>query len=171
MEKRVFKEKIYAILAKLIKAMANPHRLEIIDLLGQGERSVEEIAKQTNISIANASQHLQVLKTVNLVDIRREGNFVNYRLAGEGIYQAWQNIRELGIERVAEIEKVIREFRKNTNTLEALKIDDLLNRLKSGKIMLLDIRPVEEYNNGHIPSAINIPIEELSSKLKDLSRN
>ena len=111
MEKRVFKEKIYTILAKLIKAMANPHRLEIIDLLAQGERSVEEIAKQTNISIANASQHLQVLKTANLVDIRREGNFVHYRLAGEGIFQAWQNIRELGIERVAEIEKVIREFR------------------------------------------------------------
>ena len=171
MEKRIFKDKIYSILAGMIKAMANPHRLEIIDLLGQGEKSVEEIARETNMSVANASQHLQVLKTANLVEIRREGNFIHYRLSHEKIYRSWQTIRELGLERMAEMEKLIKDFREKRNTLESVKIDELLVRLKSKNIVLLDVRPGGEYKNGHIPNAINIPIEELSARLKKLSKN
>ena len=90
MEKRIFKDKVYSILANMIKAMANPHRLEIIDLLGQGEKSVEEIAIDTDMSVANTSQHLQVLKAANLVEIRRGGNFIHYRLSHEEIYKSWQ---------------------------------------------------------------------------------
>jgi rhodanese-related sulfurtransferase/predicted transcriptional regulator len=171
MEKRIFKDKVYSILAKMIKAMANPHRLEIVDLLGQGERSVEEIAVETNMSIANTSQHLQVLKAANLVEIRREKNYIHYRLAHEEIYKSWQNLRQLGLERVAEIEKLIKDFREEKNVLEAIKLDELLNRLKSKNIVLLDVRPSTEYKNGHIPKAINIPVEELSVKLKKLPRN
>ena len=171
MEKRIFKDKIYSILAGMMKAMANPHRLEIIDLLGQGEKPVEEIAAETNMSVANASQHLQVLKTANLVEIRREGNFIHYRLSHEEIYKSWQTMRELGLERMAEMEKLIKDFREKRNTLEGVKIDELLIRLKSKNIVLLDVRPAGEYKNGHIPKAINIPSEELSAKLKKLSKN
>jgi len=155
----------------MIKAMANPHRLEIIDLLGQGEKPVEQIATETNMSIANASQHLQVLKAANLVEIRREKNFIHYRLAHEEIYKSWQNLRELGLERVAEIEKLVKDFREKKNVLEAINLDELLNRLKSKNIVLLDVRPSSEYKNGHIPKAINIPVEELSIRLKKLPKN
>ncbi len=171
MEKRVFKDKVYSILARMIKAMANPHRLEIVDLLGQGEKSVEEIASETNMSVANASQHLQVLKAANLVEIRREKNFIHYRLAHEEIYKSWQNLRELGMERAAEIEKLINDFREKKDGLEPINMEELLKRLKSKNIVLLDVRPEGEYNKGHIPEAINIPVEELSAKLKKLPKN
>src|SRR4030095_12699654 len=171
MEKRIFKDKVYSILARMIKAMANPHRLEIIELLGQGEKSVEEIAIETNMSIANASQHLQVLKAANLVEIRREKNFIHYRLSHEEIYKSWQNLRELGMERVAEIEKLINDFREKKDGLEPINLEELLDRLKSKNIVMLDVRPEGEYHKGHIPQAINIPVEELSAKLKKLSKN
>jgi len=171
MEKRIFKDKVYTILAKMVKAMANPHRLEIVDLLGQGEKSVEEIASETNMSVANASQHLQVLKTANLVDIRREKNFVHYRLAHEEIYKSWKNLRELGMERVSEIDKLLRDFREKKDGLEPINLKELLKRLKSKNIVLLDVRPEREYNKGHIPQAINIPLEELSPKLKMLPKS
>jgi rhodanese-related sulfurtransferase/predicted transcriptional regulator len=170
-EKRVFKDRVYSILAEMIKAMANPHRLEIIDLLSQGEKSVEEIANETNMSIANASQHLQVLKAANLVEIRREKNFIHYRLAHEEIYKSWKNLRELGMERVAEIQKVVNDFRDKRDGLEPINLEELLNRLKSKNIVLLDVRPQGEYSKGHIPQAINIPVDELSAKLKKLSKS
>ncbi len=171
MEKRVFKDKIYSILAGIVKAMANPHRLEIIDLLSQGEKSVEEIASETNMSVANASQHLQVLKSANLVEIRREKNFIHYRLAHEDIYKSWQNLRDLGLERVAEIEKVINDFREIKDGLEPINLDELLSRLKSKNIVLLDVRPESEFKKGHIPQAINIPVKELSASFKQLPKN
>jgi rhodanese-related sulfurtransferase len=171
MEKRIFKDKVYSILATMIKAMGNPHRLEIIDLLGQGEKSVEEIAIDTGMSIANTSQHLQVLKAANLVEIRRGGNFIHYRLSHDEIYKSWQALRELGLERIAEMERLMKDFREKRNTLEAVKIPELLKRLKSKNIVLLDVRPAGEYKNGHIPDAINIPVEELSAKLRKLAKN
>jgi len=123
------------------------------------------------MSIANASQHLQVLKAANLTEIRREKNFVHYRLAHEEIYKSWKNFRELGIERVAEIKKVVNDFREEKNLLKPINIDELLKRLNSRNVMLLDVRPKQEYNNGHIPKAINIPPDELSSRLKKLSKS
>src|SRR4030095_6681187 len=171
MEKRIFKDKVYSILATMVKAMANPRRLDIVDLLGQGEKSVEEISVETSMSVANTSQHLQVLKTANLVEIRRVGNFIYYRLAHEEIYKFWQSLRELGQERIAEMNKLIKDFREKRSNLEALKIDELLNRLTSKNIVLLDVRPSGEYNNGHIPEAINIPVEKLSAKLKRLPKS
>jgi rhodanese-related sulfurtransferase/predicted transcriptional regulator len=171
MEKRIFKDKVYSLLAKMIQAMSNPHRLEIIDLLGQGEKSVDQLAKETHMAIANASQHLQVLKAANLVEVRRDGNFIYYRLAHEEIYKSWQTMRQLGLERIAEMQKIIKEFREKRNMLEEVKIDDLLTRMKSRNIVLLDVRPTSEYATGHIPDAINIPVEELTHQLKNLSKN
>ena len=171
MEKRIFKDKVYSLLARMIQAMANPRRLEIIDLLGQGEKSVDQLAKETHMAVANASQHLQVLKGANLVDVRREGNFIYYRLAHDEIYRSWQTMRQLGLERIAEMEKTIKEFRENLNVLEEVRIDELLTRMKSRNIILLDVRPTSEYNTGHIPGAINIPVDYLTHQLKKLSKN
>jgi rhodanese-related sulfurtransferase/predicted transcriptional regulator len=171
MDKRIFKDKVYAILANMIKAMANPHRLEIIDLLGQGEKTVEEIASETNVSFANASQHLQVLKAANLVAIRRQGNHIYYSLAHEEIYRSWQALRQLGLGHIAEMEKLVKDFREKRSSLEALKIDELLTRMKSKNIVLLDVRPETEFKNGHIPGAINTPIKELPTNLKKLPKN
>jgi rhodanese-related sulfurtransferase len=171
MEKRIFKDKVYSLLARMIQAMANPRRLEIIDLLGLGEKSVDQLAKETHMTVANASQHLQVLKGANLVDVRREGNFIYYRLAHEEIYRSWQTMRQLGLERIAEMEKIIKEFREKRNVLEEVKIDELLTRMKSRNIILLDVRPSSEYNTGHIPGAINIPVDDITYQLKKLSKN
>jgi rhodanese-related sulfurtransferase/DNA-binding transcriptional ArsR family regulator len=171
MEKRIFKDKAYSILATMIKAMANPHRLEIVDLLGQGEKTVEEIANETSMSIANTSQHLQVLKGANLVEIRREGNFIHYKLTHEEIYRSWQMLRELGLNHIAEMERLVKDFREKRNSLEALSMDELATKMRSKNVVILDIRPETEFKNGHIPGAINIPIEELTTRIKKLQKN
>lgn len=170
MNKREFKDKVYGELSQITKAMANPHRLEIIELLAQNEFSVEQIAIQTNLSIANTSQHLQVLKNAQLVDINRQGNFIHYRLANTNVFKTWKALRELGIERIASIEKVVKEFRQSKFKLESLTIDELLRKLQSEKITILDVRPEAEFKKGHIENAISIPIEELKSRLKELPR-
>jgi rhodanese-related sulfurtransferase len=171
MEKRIFKDKVYSVLAKMIKAMANSHRLEIIDLLAQSDRTVEEIATETEMSVANASQHLQVLKASNLVETEREGNYIRYHLADKTIYRSWYNLREIGFDRLAEIDKLIKDYREKKNVLEAVSIPELMQRMKTKKIILLDIRPVEEYDAGHIPDAMSVPIEKLPAFLKKLPKS
>ena len=170
MNKRQFKDNVYGGLARITKSMANPHRLEIIELLAQGEFSVEQIADQTNLSIANASQHLQVLKVAQLVDITRQGNFIYYRLSNSNVFKAWKALRELGVERIASIEKVVKEFRKSKFDFETVTIDGLIEKLDSGKVTILDVRSESEFNQGHIAHAVSIPINELSKRLKELPR-
>jgi rhodanese-related sulfurtransferase len=170
MEKREFKDKVYTILAKLVKAMANPHRLEIIDLLSQSERSVDEIAAETGMSVANASQHLQVLKQSHLVEVKRNGNFILYRLANENVYKSWNDLREIGMESIAEVEKIVRDFRKKKHSLEPVRIDELISRMQSSNVVLLDIRPEQEYNAGHIPQSVNIPIDQLTKRISELKK-
>jgi rhodanese-related sulfurtransferase/DNA-binding transcriptional ArsR family regulator len=171
MDKREFKNKVYSLLSRMVKAMANPHRLEIIDLLAQSDRTVEEIAIETEMSVANASQHLQVLKASNLVDVSREGNFIRYRLADKTIYKSWYNLRKIGFDKVPEIYKLIKDYREKKNVLEAVSISELMQRMKTKKIILLDIRPVEEYNAGHIQDAISVPIDKLPAMLKKLLKS
>ena len=171
MEKREFKDKVYMVLAGLVKAMANPHRLEIIDLLGQAERSVEDIAKETGMSVANASQHLQILKQANLVQIKRDGNFIMYRLANDSIYKSWKDLREIGMENLPEVEKVVKDFRAKKSGLEPVRIDELVSRMKSSNIVLLDVRPEQEFKAGHIPNALNIPIDQLVDRISELKKS
>jgi rhodanese-related sulfurtransferase len=171
MEKRAFKDKVYTILAGMVKAMANPHRLEIIDLLGQGERSVDEIAAEAGMSVANASQHLQTLKQSNLVAVRREGNFIHYRLASDNVYKSWRDLRAIGMESLAEVDKLVKDFRAKRNSLEPVNLQQLLEKKHSRNIVLLDVRPEHEFNAGHIPDAINIPIDKLASRIKDLNKS
>ena len=170
MEKRIFKDKVYSILANMVKAMANPHRLEIIDLLGQAERSVDEIATETGMSIANASQHLQILKQSQLVQIKRKGNFILYSLANDNVYKSWSDLREIGMESLAEVEKIVKDFRARKSTLEPVRIDELLSKMESSNIILLDVRPEQEFKAGHIADAINIPIDQLAKRINKLKK-
>jgi len=170
MTKRDFKDKVYQELAKITKALSNPHRLEIIELLAQGECSVEQIASQTNISIANASQHLQLLKTSQLVEINRQGNFIYYRLANVNVFKAWKALRELGVERISSIEKIIRDFKHAKFKMESLTINRLVEKIEQGKVTILDVRPESEFKKGHIANAVSIPIEQLEQRLKELPK-
>lgn len=170
MNKREFKTRVYNELAQITKAMANPHRLEIIELLAQGDYSVEQISLQTDLSIANASQHLQVLKSAQLVDVTRNGTFIYYRLANANVFKTWKALRELGVERIASIEKLVKDFRQSKTKTDSLTIDSLAKKLKAGKITILDVRPENEFIAGHIPNAISIPIEQLEKRLKELPK-
>ena len=170
MNKREFKDRVYEELARITKALANPHRLEIIELLAQGDYPVEQIAIQTSLSVANASQHLQVLKTAQLVAISRNGNFIHYRLATTNVFKAWKALRELGVDRIASIEKLVRDFRQSKFKLESVTIDGLIEKIDNGKVTILDVRPEIEYKNGHIANAISIPFDELSDRLRELPK-
>lgn len=170
MNKREFKDKLYDELGKITKALANPRRLEIIELLAQADYSVEQISIQTNLSVANASQHLQVLKTAQLVDISRKGNFIHYRLADPNVFKAWKVLRELGVERLASIEKLVKDFKQSKFTLESVTIDELIRKINSGNVTILDVRPEIEYCKGHIANSVSIPFDELSKRLKELHK-
>jgi rhodanese-related sulfurtransferase/DNA-binding transcriptional ArsR family regulator len=170
MNKREFKDRVYGELARITKSLANPHRLEIIELLAQGDFSVEQISEQTSLPIANASQHLQVLKQAQLVDIDRQGNFIYYRLANSNVFKAWKALRELGVERIATIEKLVKDFRQSKFKFESVTIEGLLLRLESGKVTILDVRPATEFNKGHIANAISIPISELKERMNELPK-
>ena len=170
MTKREFKDCIYSGLAKITKALSNPHRLEIIELLAQGEFSVEQIATHTNLSIANASQHLQVLKTSQLVKINRRGNFIYYQLANINVFIVWKALRELGVERLSSIEKIIKDFKESKFNLESVTINELIDRIQKGSVTILDVRPEAEYNRGHIENALSIPMEQLAQRLKELPK-
>ena len=170
MDKREFKDRVYTELAKITKSMANPHRLEIIELLAQGEFSVEQIAEQTSLAIANASQHLQVLKVAQLVESSRQGNFIYYRLANTNVFKAWKALRELGVERIATIEKLVKDFRQSKFKFESVTIEGLLRKLESGKVLILDVRPQTEFNKGHIANAVSIPIHELKERMGELPK-
>jgi rhodanese-related sulfurtransferase/DNA-binding transcriptional ArsR family regulator len=170
MNKREFKDKVYGELTTITKALANPHRLEIIELLAQGDYSVEQIALQTSLSVANASQHLQVLKTAQLVDVSRNGNFIHYRLANINVFKAWKALRELGVERIASIEKIVKDFRQSKFKFESVTIGELMKKIKSGKVTILDVRPETEYRTGHIANSISIPFDQLSDRLKELPK-
>lgn len=167
MNKREFKDKVYTELSKVAKAMANPIRLEIIDLLAQGPFSVEQIANYTGQSVANASQHLQNLKNAKLVQISRNGNFINYSLASGSVYNTWVSLRELGITFNAEVEKVISDFRNGqSEDMRAIDAETLAAMLENDEVVLLDVRPEEEYNRGHIHKALSTPIDKLGNSLK-----
>lgn len=170
MNKREFKNRVYVELARITKALANPHRLEIIELLAQGDYPVEQIAIQTSLSVANASQHLQVLKTAQLVAISRNGNFIHYRLANTNVFKAWKALRELGVDRIASIEKLVRHFRQSKFKLESVTIDGLIEKIDNGKVTILDVRPEIEYRNGHIANAVSIPFDKLSDRLRELPK-
>ena len=168
---RRFKDAIYEQFARVGKAMSAPKRLELLELLAQGPRTVEALAAQASISIANASRHLQILRGARLVDARKHGLFVEYRLADEDVGRFLLSLRQLAESRLAEIERTTREFFEPSGTLEVVQGEDLLRRVKSGEVTVLDVRPFDEYAAGHIPGALSVPVAELEARLGHLPRD
>lgn len=171
MQAREFKDKIYGELAGITKAMANAHRLEIIELLAQGPCSVEYVAQNTDLSIANASQHLQVLKNAKLLKTEKQGKYSLYSLADPKVFEVWKSLRDLGIDRNAEVEKLINDYRESTDNLESIDARELLNRVKQGEAIVVDVRPEEEFEEGHIQGAVSLPTDKLNERLKHLPKN
>jgi rhodanese-related sulfurtransferase len=168
MGQRAFKEQLYAQFARLGKALASPGRLELLDLLAQGERSVEELAREAALSAANASAHLQVLQRARLVDSRKEGQRVFYRLADPAVYRLWLALRHVGERQLAEIDRLVAAYLQGRQGLEAVSRDELRRRLAEGAMEVLDVRPVVEYQQGHIAGARSIPVDELEERLHEL---
>ena len=167
-EKRAFKNRLYEQFARLGKALASPHRLELLDVLAQCERTVEALAQETGMSVANASQHLQVLRAAHLVESRREGVSIYYRLADESVFRMWQAVRTVGEAQLAEIERVVQTFLQDRTQLQSMGARELLKLLSDDQIILLDVRPVEEYEASHLPQARSIPVTELEERLAEL---
>jgi rhodanese-related sulfurtransferase len=168
---REFKDRLFEQFARIGKALASPKRLEILDLLAQGERTVEEIARETAMPLANASQHLQVLKGARMVESRREGLYAYYRLADEAVFRTWQAVRALGETRLAEIDRVVETFLEDRDALEAVGAAALMERLSDGNVVVLDVRPEEEYRAGHIPGALSVPVDALEAALQALPKD
>lgn len=167
-EKRAFKTQLYEQFARVGKALASPHRLELLDVLMQCERTVESLAQETGMSIANASQHLQVLRAARLVETRREGTSIYYRLASESVSALWLSLREVGEAHLAEIDRVVETFLQDRTHLQPIEASTLLERLRRDEVILLDVRPVEEFRAGHLPQALSIPVAELEARLAEL---
>jgi rhodanese-related sulfurtransferase/DNA-binding transcriptional ArsR family regulator len=167
-EKRAFKNQLYEQFARIGKALASPHRLELLDVLAQCERTVEALARETGMSVANASQHLQVLRAAHLVAVRREGVSMYYRLADESVFRMWQAVRTVGETQLAEIERVVQTFLLDCSQLQPIDAQELLQRLNADQVLLLDVRPAEEYQTAHLPRARSIPVTELEARLADL---
>lgn len=168
---RQFKDSIYEQLARLGKAASAPKRLELLDLLCQSPRTVEALAEHAAISLANASQHLQVLRAARLVTAEKKGLHVYYRIADDEVCRFFVSLRRLAESRLAEVEQVAREYFAARGAMEPVGGDELLRRAKNGDVVVLDVRPAEEYRAGHIPGAVSIPVGELRSRLKELPKN
>ncbi len=168
---RRFKDAIYEQLARIGKASSAPRRLELLDLLCQGPRTVEALANESALSVANASQHLQVLRAARLVDAEKKGLYVEYRLADEEVGHFFVALRGLAQARLTEIESVRRAYLAEREGMEPVRADELLRRVRAGEVTVLDVRPVEEYRAGHIPGALSVPSSELRSRLRELPKN
>lgn len=168
---RPFKDQLFEQFARIGKALANAHRLEILDLLAQGERTVEDLAHEAGMSVANTSRHLQELKAARLVEVRREGLYGYYRLADERVFSAWRAIRELGETRLAEIDQLVRTYLVDRESLEAVCAGELLAKMRDEGVIVLDVRPEEEYRAGHIPGACSVPIERLEAYLEEVPKD
>lgn len=157
------KQRIYDQFARIGKALSSPVRLELLDLLVQGERSVDALAEECELSTANASQHLQVLAGARLVECRRHRQRVLYRLAAPSVEILWQTLRRTAEHRLLELEAIAREYLSNGHEFEPIERDELRRRMQEGTVTLIDVRPVEEFAQGHIPGAISVPLSELKA--------
>src|SRR5262245_23228989 len=154
---REFKDRLYGQLARIGKALASPQRLELLELLAQSERTVASLAAEVGLSLANASQHLQALRRASLVDSRKDGVFVYYRLADPGVADISRAIRTIAEHRLAELDRLVRDHFGDRSDAEAVSMDDLMKRARSRSVVILDTRPVNEYAAGHIAGAISVP--------------
>lgn len=168
MRGREFKDALFAQFAQIGAAFASPKRIEIIDVLAQGERNVETLARETGLTVANTSRHLQILKAANLVAFRKDGLQVFYRLADPMVLRGYRSLQALSEARLAEVDRLARDYFGNADGLEPVRKEELLRRVKSRDAVVLDVRPGEEYAAGHIAGALSIPLGELKRRLADI---
>ncbi len=171
MNPRRYKDAIYEQFARIGKAISSPRRIELLDLLCQGPRTVEALAEQAGLSVANTSHHLQVLRAARLVEAEKNGVHVTYRLAADEVCTFFDALRKLARLRLAEIECLQREFLAGREGMEPVDRDELLARVRGGQVTVIDVRPREEYRAGHIPGALSVPLDELEQRLSELPRD
>ena len=164
-----FKHNLFSQFARIGKALGNANRLELLELLAQGERSVETLAKASGLSVANTSQHLQLLRQNGLVTARKEGQSVYYRLSGDDVIQLLTMMRAVAEKNIAEVNQLVSAFLTVRDSLEPIPATELLERAHRGLVTVLDVRPSEEYDAGHIMGAVNVPLSELEKNLSRFS--
>ncbi len=162
------KQALFVQFAAVAKTLGHAHRLELLEQLSQGERSVEVLSDRVGLSIANASQHLQHMRRAGLVTTRREGKFVYYALADDGILDVLTALRRIAERNMSEVERIVRSYFNKRDELEPVSRKDLLKRLRAGTVTVLDVRPPDEFELGHLPGAINIPLHALKTRLAEL---
>ncbi len=170
-DKRGFKDSAYGQLARIGKALSSPKRLELLDLLCQTDRTVEILARESEMSLANTSQHLQVLEAARLVQAKKQGRFVVYSLADALVSDFFRAFRVLAEDRLAEIEQLRRRFLQSSTDLDPVDGETLIDRVKRSEVVVIDVRPIEEYKTAHIPGALALPLAELKRRLSELPRN
>ena len=163
-----FKHELFNEFARVAKALANGYRLELLEFLAQGERSVDALARVSGLTVANTSQHLQQLRQAGLVKNRKQGHQVFYRLSGEDVTALLDALRTLAECRLADVNRLVEDYLKVKDSLEPLPAEELLERAREGLVTVLDVRPPEEFAAGHLPGAVNIPLSELEQRLGEL---
>ncbi|GGA42807.1 ArsR/SmtB family transcription factor [Psychrobacillus lasiicapitis] len=171
LNERNLKDLLYQEFSRIGKSLSSPKRLEILDLLSQGPKSVEALSKATTMSVANVSQHLQTLNNARMVKFRKEGNYVIYELADDVISDFITSLHKLSEKQFSQVQQIKQEFLNANLDTEEVTLEELNERMEKGEILLLDVRPKEEYENAHIPGAVSIPMEELKEKLTSLPSN
>lgn len=164
------KRQVFDEFARIGQALASGARIELLDLLFQSERTVEQLAAESGMTVTNVSQHLQVLRRSRMVEVRREGLYAFYRLANDEVFQIWKSIRGFGEAHVLEVKAALSDFLKCREGLEEVTAAELKKRMKDGTAIVIDVRPRTEYDAGHIPGAISIPVQELEKHLASLPR-
>jgi rhodanese-related sulfurtransferase/predicted transcriptional regulator len=168
---REIKDQLNEQFARIGHAISSPKRLELLELLRQCEKTVETLSENTAMSVANTSRHLQVLRGAGLVETRREGIYVFYRLASEQVYQLVSNMKSLAESRLAEVERVLAHVNADLEELELVDRDKLMHLAEAGEIIVLDVRPEDEFRAAHLPHAISIPLATLKSRIEELPRD
>ncbi len=170
-EKQGFKDAIFEQFSRIGKAISAPKRIELLDLLCQGNKTVEVLASQAGISVANTSQHLQILKRANLISANRSGVFIEYHLTRPAVADFMLNLRTLSELSLSEVEQITHSLLESKDQLEPVNRNDLIARIKAGKVTLIDVRPHDEFMSGHLPKARSIPLSELKNRLSELPKN
>ena len=168
MSHRPFKQRLYPQFARVGQALASEKRLELLDLLAQAPRHVEALAEETEMSLANVSQHLQNLRRARLVETDRDGTKILYRLADEGVLRLWLALRSVAESRLAEVAQITREYAVEGADERELPREELERLVERGEIYLIDVRPAIEYAHGHLPGAVSLPVDELPARLEEL---
>ena len=171
MKGRHFKDVVFEQFARIAYAFAAPKRLEIIDILAQGERDVDSLAREGAMTVANASRHLQILKAARLVENRREGVRIFYKLTDDDVFDCWKNLQSIAEKRVAEIREINRLFMQERDSMETIPAAELWQRIQNHDVVVLDVRPESEYAQSHIPHSLSLPLKQLKEKLNELPKN